>query len=54
MTHRLRLLLSLLLLLTVLPAASKVWKPEDVTMAHLQDSLRWVCNPEAICIRRAA
>lgn len=53
MTHRLRLLLSLLLLLTALPAASKVWKPEDVAMVHLQDSRRWVCNPEGILSQSA-
>lgn len=40
--------LLLVLLMAVLSGWSKSWKAEEVTMAHLADARRYVCDPDGI------
>lgn len=48
LTQRICYLLLNLFCLFPLSAATTYWTPEDLPMVHLQDSTRFVCNPDGI------
>lgn len=43
-----RIILLLLLCLITAPLKAEVWTPDNLPMVHLQDSTRFVCNPDGV------
>lgn len=48
-----RIAIAVLLALSTVLAAAKVYKPADITPVHLQDRNRYVCNPDGILSQEA-
>ena len=48
-----RIAIAVLLALSTVLAAAKVYKPADITPVHLQDCNRYVCNPDGILSQEA-
>ena len=48
-----RIAIAVILALSTVLAAAKVYKPADITPVHLQDRNRYVCNPDGILSQSA-
>lgn len=48
-----RIAIAVILALSTVLAAAKVYKPADITPVHLQDRNRYVCNPDGILSQEA-